>query len=525
MKYIEILEENKLISTIDFIDRTYLIGKDPSCNIVLGGNNISPIHARLIKDKDSIQIYSLVPAKSLFVNDRPITSTIVCYQDVVTIEEFTIRFTERKEDAIPPVMDISLLKQRMHETLIEKIDLKKAKIEELADQELRNKCDLVLSEIIAQANISAGVDKEKLKKDILDEALALGPLQDLLRDDEITEIMVNSKDKIYVERNGKIELTNFSFTSDEHIQRIIGRIINPIGRRIDESVPMVDARLKDGSRVNAIIPPLALKGSSITIRKFPKEVFTDEHLIRFGTLTPKIMEFLNICVRIKKNILVSGGTGTGKTSLLNALSSAIPSSDRLITIEDTAELKLPHENLVSLESRPPNIEGKGAITIRDLVRNSLRMRPDRIVVGECRGEEALDMLQAMNTGHEGSLTTVHANSAKDALMRLETMVMMAGTELPSLVIKNQIVSAINIIVQLSRFQDGSRKVVSVSEIKELVGEEIIVKDIFIFRRTETDSRGKVLGEFIPTGYIPDFVDGLGAMGIKISKDIFKQEEN
>ncbi len=521
MKYIEILKENKSISTIDFVDKTYVIGKDVSCDIVLVGDNISPTHVRLTKDKDSIQIYSLSPKEDLLVNGRPVTSTILNYQDVVTIKEFTIRFVE-KED-VATASDISLLRQQMHETLIEKMDLKKTKIEELADQELRNKCSRVLDGIIKQANIPPDINRQKLKKDILDEALALGPLQDLLRNEEVTEIMVNAKDKIYVEKKGKIELTNLSFTSNEHIQRIIGRIINPIGRRIDESTPMVDARLKDGSRVNAIIPPLALKGPSITIRKFSKKMFSDDDLIRFGTLTSEIMQFLNVCVRIKKNILVSGGTGTGKTCLLNVLSSAIPTNERLITIEDTAELRLPHENLVSLESRPPNIEGKGTVSIRDLVKNSLRMRPDRIVVGECRGGETLDMLQAMNTGHEGSLTTVHANSAKDALIRLETMVMMVGIELPSSVVKNQIASAINIIVQLSRFQDGSRKVISVSETKGIIDGKIIVEDIFVFKRTGTNPTGKILGKFVPTGYIPEFVDELDRIGIKFSKDILKQK--
>ena len=521
MKYIEILKENKLISTIDFIDKAYFIGKDVSCDIVLPGDNISPTHVRLTKDKDCIQIYSLSSKEDILVNGRPVTSTILTYQDVVTIKEFTVRFTEKEN--IATTSDVSLLRQQIHETLIEKMDLKKTKIEELADLELRNKCSRVLDEIIKQANIPPDINRQKLKKDILDEALALGPLQDLLRDENVTEIMVNAKDEIYVEKKGKVELTSLSFTSNEDIQRIIGRIVNPIGRRIDESTPMVDARLKDGSRVNAIIPPLALKGPSITIRKFSKKMFSDDDLIHFGTLTSEIMQFLNVCVRIKKNILVSGGTGTGKTCLLNVLSSAIPTNERLITIEDTAELRLPHENLVSLESRPPNIEGKGAVVIRDLVKNSLRMRPDRIVVGECRGGETLDMLQAMNTGHEGSLTTVHANSARDALIRLETMVMMGGIELPSSVIKNQIASAIDIIVQLSRFQDGSRKVISVSETKGIIDGKIIVEDVFVFKRTGTDPTGKILGKFVPTGYIPGFVDELDRIGIKFSKDILKQK--
>src|SRR6185503_2978941 len=336
---------------------------------------------------------------------------------------------------------------------------------------------------------------ERLITEMTDEALGLGPLEQLLDDDTVSEIMVVTPQTIFVERHGKIELTDLRFTDDETVRAVIERIVTPLGRRIDESTPLVDARLKDGSRVNGIIKPLAIRGACITIRKFAKRALSLEDLIQVGTLTPQIARFLTRSVVVKKNILVSGGTGSGKTTLLNVFSGSIPSVERIITIEDAAELRLPQPHVVSLESRPPNLEGKGEITIRDLVRNALRMRPDRIIVGECRGGEALDMMQAMNTGHEGSMTTIHANSPREALVRLETLCLMAGLQLPSSAVRDQIAQSIHVVVHQSRLSDGSRRITSVSEVAGMdENGDIRVRDIFQFVRTGTGPRGEVLGE-------------------------------
>lgn len=358
-------------------------------------------------------------------------------------------------------------------------------------------------------------EKPRLIADIRDEVLGLGPIEALRKDDSITEIMVNGSRQVFVERMGKLELTDAKFHDTAHLMNIIERILTPLGRRVDESSPLVDARLEDGSRVNIIIPPLSLIGPCLTIRKFSKTPLSVDNLISFGTMDEKMATFLRACVKARINILVSGGTGSGKTTTLNVISSFIPDGERIVTIEDAAELRLQHQHVVTLEARPANLEGKGAITIRDLVRNALRMRPDRIIVGEVRTGEALDMLQAMNTGHDGSLTTAHADSPRDVLSRLETMVMMSGLELPERAIREQISSAIDLIIHQARMRDGSRKITYITEVQKMEGTTITTQDIFRFEQTGFDSNGKILGHFVPTGLQPSFLEKFEVSGIKL----------
>lgn len=363
-------------------------------------------------------------------------------------------------------------------------------------------------------------EKPRLIADIRDEVLGLGPIEALRKDDAITEIMVNGPRQVFVERMGKLELTDAKFHDTAHLMNIIERILTPLGRRVDESSPLVDARLEDGSRVNIIIPPLSLVGPCLTIRKFSKTPLSVDNLISFGTMDEKMATFLRACVKARINILVSGGTGSGKTTTLNVISSFIPEGERIVTIEDAAELRLQQQHVVTLEARPANLEGKGAITIRDLVRNALRMRPDRIIVGEVRTGEALDMLQAMNTGHDGSLTTAHANSPRDVLSRLETMVMMSGLELPERAIREQISSAIDLIIHQARLRDGSRKITYITEVQKMEGTTITTQDIFRFEQTGFDNNGKILGHFVPTGLQPSFLEKFEISGIKLPDGFF-----
>jgi len=362
--------------------------------------------------------------------------------------------------------------------------------------------------------------KDQVTREILDELLGFGPLQVYLDDPEISEVMVNGPKKVYIEKKGKIIKTNIEFPNDDAVLHIIDKIIMPLGRRIDADSPTVDARLPDGSRVNAVIPPVAIDGPSITIRKFQKDKLSMENLIKLGTVTETMSEFIKVCVRSRLNIVISGGTGSGKTTLLNILSGFIPEDERIVTIEDAAELSLQQDHVVRMETKVANIDGKGAVTIRDLVRNSLRMRPDRIVVGEVRGGEALDMLQAMNTGHDGSLTTLHANSPRDAMSRLETLVLMAGMELPLKVIREQASAAIDLIIQQSRFKDGSRKIVSITEIAGMEGDTVVMTDIFKFQQTGVDENGKIMGELKPTGIRPLFYPRIEAAGFKLGPEVF-----
>lgn len=416
--------------------------------------------------------------------------------------------------------------QTLREKLFKQMDLRRRDINTLTSDELRAETLTCLDQVIFEvdADLPQVLNVERLKQKIIDEAIGLGPLEELLQNPKVTEIMVNAKDEIFIEQQGKIVKSDLEFTSNKAILDVIERIVTPLGRRIDESSPMVDARLKDGSRVNAIIPPLAIKGPTITIRKFPEKRILIEDLIGFSSLNPDMGDFLELCVKAKKNILISGGTGSGKTTLLNVLASFIPNGERVITIEDAAELKLDHDHLISLEARPGNNEGKGSIHIRDLVKNSLRMRPDRIVIGECRGAEALDMLQAMNTGHEGSLTTLHANTPRDAIARLETMIMMAGMDLPLNAIREQIASAVDILIQQSRFSCGSRKITHITEVTGIESGKIQLQDIYKFDKTgfDPDSQ-KTKGYFSATGLIPTFLQELLEYGIKV--DITKFQNN
>ncbi|WP_102264053.1 CpaF family protein [Mesobacillus jeotgali] len=410
------------------------------------------------------------------------------------------------------------LKNLIHKKIIQ--EYKDAPVEDIIPQ-----LDAMAIEIMKEDEQFRGsIDRKRVVDELRNDLTGFGPINPLLIDEDVSEVMVNGPAQVYCERKGKIELTSIMFRDEEHVMSIIEKIVAPLGRRIDESSPMVDARLPDGSRVNAIIPPLALNGPTVTIRKFSKDPFQIEDLVNFGTLSNEMAIFLEACVKARLNIFVSGGTGSGKTTTLNVLSNFIPHDERIITIEDAAELQLGQDHVVSLESRPPNIEGKGSITIRDLVRNSLRMRPDRVVIGEVRGAEALDMLQAMNTGHDGSLATGHSNSARDMIARLETMVLLAGVELPVKAIREQIAGALDVIIQQSRLKDGSRKITSITEVQGMEGDVIVLQDIFTYKQQGVNEDGKIIGRLIPTGVRPKFYERLETSGIHIPANVFIEGE-
>lgn len=410
------------------------------------------------------------------------------------------------------------LKSKIQKKIMD--EFKNEDVEKLVPQ-----IDSIAFEIIKKdTEIFGDIDRKKVVKELINDLTGYGPINPLLKDNYVSEVMVNGPYCVYVERQGKIQLTDVQFRDNEHVMSVIEKIVAPLGRRIDESSPMVDARLPDGSRVNAIIPPLALNGPIITIRKFSSEPLTIDNLIEFDTVTREMALFLEACVKARLNIFISGGTGSGKTTTLNVLSAFIPNDERIITIEDAAELQLSQEHVVSLESRPPNIEGKGAVTIRDLVKNSLRMRPERIIVGEVRSGEALDMLQAMNTGHDGSLATGHANSPRDMIARLETMVLMAGMELPIKAIRQQIASAIDLIVQQTRLKDGSRKIVNITEVQSLEGDVVVLQDIFTFKQQGINEANKIIGKIVSTGIRPKFYERLESSGIYIPPSVFNVEE-
>jgi pilus assembly protein CpaF len=413
------------------------------------------------------------------------------------------------------------MKSRLHRTLINRMDL--TKLSSLTPEQVHAEVSRLAETVLAQEAMPLSAsERERLVNDVQHELFGLGPLEPLLKDPTISDILVNSHDTIYIERRGRIEPTTVRFKDDEHLMRVIERIVSSVGRRIDESSPMVDARLQDGSRVNAIIPPLSIDGPVLSIRRFGAEPLRMAMLIEKQALTKDIADMLQMVVHARLNVLISGGTGAGKTTLLNALSAFIPENERIVTIEDSAELQLQQPHVVRLETRPPNIEGRGEVTQRDLVRNSLRMRPDRIVIGEVRGGEAIDMLQAMNTGHDGSLTTIHANTPRDALARLETMIQMTGMRLSDRAMRQQVAAAINLVVQAARLSDGSRRVTSISEITGMEGETITMQEIFMYERTGVDKEGNVIGRFRPTGIRPRFAERLKACGLQLPRVFFEE---
>ena len=546
-------------------DGNYFIGRGASSRIVLAYADVSERHALISIRDGKATIEDLKSANGTYVNGAPIDRRTTLSDDsVIQIGGTMLRITapqpdpdsdgshESGKDSHPTPPHIAAagfspqpsataaqpqpardpqatlrrkIREQIQDELIVRMDLKRLTASGVdrdgLERQARAKIEEIVAEVIRSGKLPRSIDPERIKKEVFDEALRLGPLEELLEDPTVSEIMVNGPHQVYVERGGRLQLTDLQFADDASVSAIIERIVAPLGRRIDESQPYVDARLKDGSRVNAIIPPLSLSGPSITIRKFSKKTLTVEDFIRFGTWNASAAAFMDVCVKLRKNIIVAGGTGSGKTTLLNLLSSFIPETERIVTVEDAAELKLVQPHVVRLEARPPNVEGKGAVTIRDLVKNCLRMRPDRIIVGECRSGEALDMLQAMNTGHDGSLTTVHANSPRDVVSRLETMVLMSGMELPSRAIREQIASAVDIIIHESRLADGSRKVTAITEVTGIEGQNIVMQDLFTFRQSGIDENGKIVGEFKPTGAMPTFFDTLKSRGINLDPRIFQ----
>ena len=553
----------------EITDGSYTIGRGERCRICLPDPSVSERHALLLVAGATCRIEDIGSENGTYINATPVRKpATVLPSTPITIGPYTLTITHVDEDSAPPPDASSpepaqprashaikhgsptpepepepepepaveppradpavelkrSIKSQIHRELVERLDIKRLSAQHIDAQELRRRASENIAAIVAEirGKLPPSLDPDEIGAEILDEALGLGPLEKLLADDTVTEIMVNGPDRIFVEKSGKIQLTQQMFTDSQSVMAVIERIVAPLGRRVDESQPYVDARLPDGSRVNCIIHPLSLIGPCITIRKFSRRQFFDKDMIRLGTMTDDMAKFLDVCVKMRKNIIVSGGTGSGKTTLLNVLSNYLPPDERIVTIEDAAELRLTQPHLVRLESRPPNIEGRGAITIRDLVRNALRMRPDRIVVGECRGGEALDMLQAMNTGHDGSLTTLHANSPRDVISRLETMAMMSGLDLPQRAIRKQIASAVNIVCHQSRLPDGSRRIVSIAEIVPTPdGEDLSLRDVFLFRRTGIHPQtGRILGHYECTGVIPAFIETLRAAGIPFDSSIF-----
>tara|TARA_R110000850_G_scaffold80265_28_gene172589 strand:- start:4914 stop:6581 length:1668 start_codon:yes stop_codon:yes gene_type:complete len=530
-------------------DSSCYLGKDDDCVIKLHGWMVGKRHAELRATDTGIYIKDLGGKSGTKVNGKSIDDYgPVLDSDSIEINSYIIKVkgsgdvknkvepplalkepavsgTEPAADTLDTEHEGPMKEYRVnvHKELLKQMDLRRVDVNSMTDDQLRTVTEDLIKKILLQFDdIPESIDKDQLCIQVLNEAVGLGPLESLLAMDDVSEIMVNAADEIFYEKQGKTYQSSVSFTDDRAVLSAIERIVTPLGRRIDESSPTVDARLKDGSRVNAVIPPIALKGPCITIRKFMKERLWASDLVNFGTFNEEMVKFLEMAVVHKQNVIISGGTGSGKTTLLNVLSNFIPETERIITVEDAAELKLYQDNLISLEARPANQEGKGAVPIRELVKNCLRMRPDRIVVGECRGGETLDMLQAMNTGHDGSLTTAHANSPRDCISRIEVMVMMAGMDLPVLAIREQISSAVNIIVQQTRFACGTRKVTSICEVSGVEGNRVQLGEIFRFQQTGFSSEGKVVGKFITTGIVPQFYEELAKRGLDIDREIFSE---
>jgi len=527
------------------------IGKSDENRIILQGWSVGRKHATIHRRKDGVFVEDHGASSGTRVNGQKIAGVHgpLAKTDEIQICDYRLAVLDIEPEAAEPApapaaaaaaapvaepaaeasaaakAEMIAALKHVHALLIKQMDLRRVDVNRQSEDELRENTRAMLEEIVAaDKKIPPHLDRAMLVKRVLDEVVGLGPLEDLIADDTVSEIMVNSYDEIFIERGGQLRKSDITFTSNQSVVSAIERIVTPIGRRIDESSPMVDARLKDGSRVNAVIPPLALKGANITIRKFSKKKLVGEDLIRFGSMTPAMLEFLKTVVEQKANIIISGGTGSGKTTLLNVMSGYIPRDERIVTVEDAAELQLGQPNLVGLESRPANAEGKGLVSIRDLVKNCLRMRPDRIVVGECRGGEALDMLTAMNTGHDGSLTTAHANTPRDCLARIEVMVMMAGMDLPVRAIREQIASAVRFIVQQNRFACGSRKITHITEVTGMEGDIIQLQDIFVYKREGFGPDGKVRGQHIATGQIPEFYEELASRGLEIDFNMFASQD-
>jgi len=537
---LQIYHNQNLIKTEQFDKALISIGRAKLNDICLDSKSVSNQHARIIFKDNDYYIFDLTSSNGTFIDGVKIEDskeTAISPKNIITLGEYHFKIKtelnknkqidkkESKSSDFYNDLYIMKIKEQIQTKLYDEIDLRRLDINKINDEMLKQQCRSIIEEIINRLKITFPdkLIQEEVICDILDEAIGLGPLDKLMQDEDISEIMVARKDKIFIEKGGKIAVYPKTFSSNESLIGIISRMVNPIGRHVDESSPMVDVRLKDGSRVNIIIPPLALEGPSITIRKFSRKKITMDDLIQFDTLNENMKKFLEICVKHKNNIIISGGTGSGKTTTLNILGSYISEGDRIITIEDTAELKLNeyHNHIIRLEARPPNIEGEGEITIRQLVRNALRMRCDRIICGECRGAEAFDCLQAMNTGHSGSMVTAHSNSPEDMLLRLENMVVQAGQNLPSRAIREQIVSAINIVVQQNRFECGSRKITNISELTGIDEDgKIIVQDIFYFKIDGIDKNNKIKGSFMATGWIPEFFDKLQKRGIDVDMSIF-----
>ena len=542
----------------------YRVGSSPAAHIQLDLPEVSSRHALLTVEDTAVFVEDAGSTNGTLVDDRRIDDSPVLLEpdSVVRIggAELVVRSEDAPAEPAPPAAKkggserskkeaaadrrkraneeqllllsgipyeyrtvVQRIKTRVHEELLTRVNLKNLTLSGADSEEIASQARATIVTILKEyaSEIPSSIKTGTLEQELVNEAIGLGPIEKMLADPEITEIMVNGAERVYAEKDGVLYRTDFMFADDDQVLTVIERIVAPLGRRIDESQPLVDARLLDGSRVNAIIPPLAIDGPTLTIRKFSKEPMTMDVLIKEkDSLSIDMADFSRICVLARKNILISGGTGSGKTTLLNAVSNFLPNDERIVTIEDAAELRLMKTHVVRLESRPPNIEGRGEIKIRDLVRNSLRMRPDRIVVGECRGGEALDMLQAMNTGHDGSLTTIHANTTRDALTRLETLVLMAGFDLPLRAIREQISSAIDIIIQIARMRDGSRRVTDITEVTGMEGEVITTQEIYVFDQEGLDDAGKVKGIFRPCGIVPTFLEDIAATGLTVDLGMF-----